>query len=79
MVVTYGVPPELRGGIHAFILNHHTPSGQSRVYWVTYLRTDSIHWRESAGSGPVKFIYASLSYTHYWYYVDLLKVPDRVY
>ena len=34
-------------------LNHHTPSGQSRVYRVTQLRTDGIHCRESAGTGPV--------------------------
>ena len=35
-------------------LNRHTPSGQSRVYWVvTQLRTDDVHCRESAGTGPV--------------------------
>ena len=34
-------------------LNHHTPSGQSRVYRVTQLRTDGVHCRESAGTGPV--------------------------
>ena len=34
-------------------LNRHTPSGQSRVYRVTQLRTDSVHCRESAGTGPV--------------------------
>ena len=34
-------------------VNRHTPSGQSRVYRVTQLRTDSVHWRESAGTGPV--------------------------
>ena len=31
----------------------HTPLGQSRVYRVTQLRTDSVHYRESAGTGPV--------------------------
>ena len=36
-----------------FILNHHTPSGQSRVYRVTQLRTDGVRCRESAGTGPV--------------------------
>ena len=30
-----------------------TPSGQSRVYRVTQLRTDGVHCRESAGTGPV--------------------------
>ena len=31
-VLHYGIPPEFRGGVRIFILNHHTPSGQSRVY-----------------------------------------------
>ena len=31
----------------------HTPSGKSRVYRVTQLRTDGVHCRESAGTGPV--------------------------
>ena len=35
LVLTYGVPPEFRRGVHLFILNRHTPSGQSRVYRVT--------------------------------------------
>ena len=34
-------------------LNRHTPSGQSRVDRVTQLRTDGVHCRESAGTGPV--------------------------
>ena len=34
-------------------LNRHTLSGQSRVYRVTQLRTDGVHCRESAGTGPV--------------------------
>ena len=34
-------------------LNRHTPLGQSRVYRVTQLRTDGLHCRESAGTGPV--------------------------
>ena len=29
LVLTYGIPPEFRGGVHIFILNRHTPSGQS--------------------------------------------------
>ena len=31
----------------------HTPSGQSRLNRVTQLRTNSVHCRESAGTGPV--------------------------
>ena len=53
LVLTYGIPPEFRGGVHIFILNRHTPSGQSQVYRVTQLRTDGVHRRESAGTGPV--------------------------
>ena len=30
LVLTYGMPPEFRGAVHLFILNRHTPSGQSR-------------------------------------------------
>ena len=57
MVLTYEIPPEIppefRGGVHLFISNRHTPSGQSRVYRVTQLRTDGVHCRESADTGPV--------------------------
>ena len=53
LVLTYGIPPEFHGGVHLFIYNRHTPSGQSRVYQVTQLRTDGVHCRESAGTGPV--------------------------
>ena len=35
MVLTYGIPPEFRHGVHLFTYNRHTPSGQSRVYRVT--------------------------------------------
>ena len=50
---TYGILPEFRGGVHLFTLNHYTPSGQSRVYRVTQLRTDCVHCRESTSTGPV--------------------------
>ena len=33
--------------------NRQPPSGQSRVYPVTQLRTDGIHCREAAGARPV--------------------------
>ena len=35
------------------ISNRRTPSGQSRVYRVTQLRTDGVHCREPTGTGPV--------------------------
>ena len=36
-----------------YFYQHHTPSGQSRVYRVMQLRTDDVHCRESVGTGPV--------------------------
>ena len=86
LVLTYGIPPEFRGGVHLFILNRHTPSGQSRVYRVTQLRTNGVHCRESAGTGPVNlkvvpnecYLGRSLSHTYYWYEVGMLKVPADV-
>ena len=51
MVLTYGVLLKFRGGVHLFIQNRHTPSGQSRVFRVTQLRTDGVNCRESAGTG----------------------------
>ena len=39
---------------HPFIyLYHHTPSDQSRVCRVTQLRTNGVHYRQSASTGPV--------------------------
>ena len=34
-------------------LNRHTPSGKSRVYRTTQLRTDGVQCRKLAGAGPV--------------------------
>ncbi|CAM9231416.1 unnamed protein product, partial [Ascophyllum nodosum] len=53
LVLTHAIPPDFRGGALFIYLNRHTPSGQSRTYRVTQLRTDSVHCRESAGTGPV--------------------------
>ena len=53
LVLAYGIPPEFRGGVHLFVYNRHTPSGQSRVYRVTQFRTDDVHCQESDGTGPV--------------------------
>ena len=53
LVLTYGIPPEFRGGVH-YETAIHTPSGQSQVDRITQLlRTDGVHCRESAGTGPV--------------------------
>ena len=51
LVLTQGIPPDFRGGFHLFISStaiRRQPSGQSRVYRATQLRTDGVHCRESA-------------------------------
>ena len=52
-MLTHGIPPGFRGGVHLFILNRHKPSVRSRVYRVTQLRTDGVHSRKSTGTGPL--------------------------
>ena len=42
LVLTRGIPPDLRGGVYLFILYRHTPSGSFRVYRVTQLRTGGV-------------------------------------
>ena len=56
-MLTHGISPDFRGGAHWFI-PPNAPSDQFRVYRVMQLRTDVIHCRESAGTGPVilKFV-----------------------
>ena len=64
LVLTYGIPPGLRGGVHLFVSNRHTPSGQSRVYRATYLRIGGDHClliESSAGAEPVVLIQDSSS------------------
>ena len=51
MMLTQEILPDFRSGVH--FLCRHTPSGRSRVFRITQLRTDGIHCRESAGTGPV--------------------------
>ena len=53
VMLSHGIPPDFLGGVHLQHLNCHTPSGQYRVYRVTQLRTNGVHCRESAGTGPV--------------------------
>ena len=53
LVFTHGISLDFRVDVHLFIYHRHTPSGQSRVYRITQSRTDGVHCRESAGTGPV--------------------------
>ena len=48
---SYGIPPAFRDGVYSY---SQPPSGhQSRVPQVTQLRTDGVHYRESACTGSV--------------------------
>ena len=48
LVLTHGIPPDFRGGVHLFI----PPCLHSRVDPVTHWRTDGVHCREFAGTWP---------------------------
>ena len=48
---THAVPPAFRDGVR--IIHRQPPSGESRFYGVTQLRTDGVQCRESAGTGPI--------------------------
>ena len=52
LVPTHGIPPDVHAAASMYFY-HHTPLGQSRVYRVTQVRTDGVHCRESASTGPV--------------------------
>ena len=53
-MLTHEIPPGFRDGIHSLIYFYRQPLfGKSRVYQVTQLRTDGIHCREYACTGPV--------------------------
>ena len=51
LVPTRGIPPTFQGDVH--YLYYQPTSGQSRVFQVTQLCTDGVHYRESAGIGSV--------------------------
>ena len=56
LVLIHGIPLAFHDSVHIYIyiyIYHQPPSVQSRVYQVTPLRTDGVHCRESAGTGPV--------------------------
>ena len=56
LVLIHGIPLAFHDSVHIYIyiyVYHQPPSVQSRVYQVTPLRTDGVHCRESAGTGPV--------------------------
>ena len=84
-MLTYGIPPEFRGGVLLFIYNRHTPSGHAIAYrWRSLPRVRRHGASKPQGSSERvlpwqvtmdQLIFASLSQTHYWYEVGMLKVP----
>ena len=52
LVLTHGIHSAFHDGAHLYIYRQ-PPSGQSRGYQVTQLRTDGFHCREPAGTRPV--------------------------
>ena len=51
LVLTYGIPPAFRGGVHYETAIRHRVSPE--FIGSRKLRTDGVHCRESAGTGPV--------------------------
>ena len=80
LVLTYGISIEFRGGVNISISNHHTPSGQSRVYRVTHLWIDGVHCRESAGIGPVNLEgHQTKTKQKYFYYIMKIGLYSFMY
>ena len=91
-MLTYGIPPEFRGGVHYEIMKPPyaigsvpSLSGHAIAYrWRSLPRVRRQRASKPQGSServlpwqiPMdQFIFASLSHTHYWYEVGMLKVP----
>ena len=89
MVLTYGIPPEFRGGVHYETAIRHWVSPEfirSRNCVPMAFTAESPPARASKPQGSSErvlpwqitmdqLIFASLSHTHYWYEVGMLKVP----
>ena len=88
-MLTYGIPPEFRGGVHMkppyAIGSVPSLSGHAVAYRCRSLPRVRRH-RANKPQGSSErvlpwqitmdqLIFASLSHTHYWYEVGMLKVP----
>ena len=88
-MLTYGIPPEFRGGVHMkppyAIGSVSSLSGHAVAYrWRSLPRVRRHRASKPQGSSERvlpwqitmdQLIFASLSHTHYWYAVGMLKVP----
>ena len=88
LVLTHGIPPDFRGDVHLFIPPYAIGS-QSRVYQIgrSLPRVRRHRIKSPLGSSRNgcclcitvdQLICASLSHTHYWYEVGILKSIRRV-
>ena len=89
LVLTYGIPPEFRSGVHMKppYATGSVPSlsGHTITYrWRSLPRVRRHRASKPQGSSERvlpwqitmdQLIFASLSHTHYWYEVGMLKVP----
>ena len=55
LMLTYGIPPDFRDGVHLFISSTAVHRVSPDFYRVTQLRTDGVQCRESAGTEPIVF------------------------
>ena len=88
-MLIYGIPPEFRGGVHMkppyAIGSVPSLSGHAVAYrWRSLPRVRRHRASKPQGSSERvlpwqitmdQLIFASLSHTHYWYEVGMLKVP----
>ena len=88
-MLTYGIPPEFRGGVHHETANAigsvPSLSGHAVAYrWRSLPRVRRHRASKPQGSSERvlpwqitmdQLIFAPLSHTHYWYEVGMLKVP----
>ena len=91
LMLTYGIPPEFRGGVHMkppyAIGSVPSLSGHAVAYrWRSLPRVRRHRASKPQGSSERvlpwqitmdQLICASLSHIHYWYEVGMLKVPCR--
>ena len=87
LVLAYGIPPEFRGGVYLYVSIGSVPSlsGQAIAYQWRSLPRDRRHRASKPQGGSERvlpwqvtmdqLIFASLSHTHHWYEVGMLKVP----
>ena len=91
LVLTYGIPPEFRGGVLKppyAIGSVPSLSGHAIAHrWRSLPRVRRHRASKPQGSSERvlpwqitmdQLIFASLSHTHYWYEVGMLKVPDTL-